>query len=145
MGFYLSVPFSFQKLLMVLYFNYLYSLCWSFRTCLYCFTKARFWGMKHSYDIWLRSGTELYGRSENISDRFCLHIWYLHERYVWPLESRFPWYFAASWTERKTQQKADPPLLLFWWSVCERPRILNLNEVHSVYSLIQVSKQFWRQ
>lgn len=79
-----------------------------------------------------------------LSDRFPLQIWYLHQQYVWPLESLFPWYFAACWTERKTQQKADLPLLLFWWRVCERPRILNLNQIYSVHSLMQVSKQFWR-
>lgn len=98
--------------------SFLYSLCWSFRTCLNFFTEARSWEMKRSYDIWLTPGTELYGRAENISDRFHLHIWYVHQQDIWPLESLFPQYFSAYWTARKTHPGGCPPVLVtYMWKI----------------------------
>lgn len=145
MGFYLSCAFALLRnhSWYCISVSYLYSLCWSFRTCLNYFTKARFCGMKHSYDIWLSSGTELCGRAENISDTFRLHIWYLHPQQVWHLEF-VSLVFCSMLNRKKDTTECWPPLLLFWWCICERPRILNLNKIHSVYSLTQVSKQFWR-
>lgn len=114
-----------QKLLKGLYFSQLpaFSLL-KFQNILQLFHKSKILRIEVFLWYWLSSGTELCGRAENIFDRYHLHIRYLHQQYAWPLESVFSWYFAAYWTERKTQQKADLLLLLFWWCVCERARIL---------------------